>query len=521
MKGASTSARHRSSTPLFHWWLAGVALALLVPALILATASGFNGLYGQDPYAYFDYSTGPLRDSISAFEPPPPFFWPPGYPFLAALLSFVLGRVPLAAQIVSLAAGALVPVFTALFAREIWDDIDSSSAMPIIAGLLSAFTGQLWLSSIVVMSDTTGLAAATAGMWCIARFGRQSDSQHRSQLRWLALAAAAMSYAVLTRWAYAIVAIPCTGYALTVLGKNTVRRAVALASVASAIVIVVLSPVLPALLQVLFGVPEPGHTVAFAGNLQIHSWNPVNAFRREFVTPDGVLQHRLLNGVYYAAAPAHPMYFTPFVAPLVLVGAWRVIRSRTRVITWLVLGWVLAIYSFHAGDPYQNLRFTLAYLPPLAILGGIGAAWSGRMLRQRHRWIPIIGGVSALAVMSAGGATRIMRFTERVEADHTTVRWVEERTGPNARVFAFELTSTLQHEGRLETHELFLLTPEAAADLLDDGVSTYLLVDVEDIRTQWRELAPYKMYAWLDSEVGLTEVGRHRNYTLFRVGPGL
>ena len=520
MKGASTSARHRSSTPLFRWWLAGVALALLVPALILATASGFNGLYGQDPYAYFDYSTGPLRDSISAFEPPPPFFWPPGYPFLAALLSFVLGRVPLAGQIVSLAAGALVPVFTALFAREIWDDIDSSSAMPIIAGLLSAFTGQLWLSSIVVMSDTTGLAAATAGMWCIARFGRQSDS-HGSQLRWLALAAAAMSYAVLTRWAYAIVAVPCTGYALTVLGKNTVRRAVTLAAVASAIVIVILSPVLPALLQVLFGVPEPGHTVAFAGNLQIHSWNPVNAFRREFVTPDGVLQHRLFNGVYYAAAPAHLMYFTPLVAPLVLVGAWRAFRSRTRAITWLVLGWVLAIYAFHAGDPYQNLRFTLAYLPPVAILGGIGAEWFGRVLRQQHRSIPIVGGFLALAAMSAGGATGIMRFTERVEADRTTVSWVEERTGPNARVFAFELTLTLQHESPLETHELFFLTPEGATDLLDDGVPTYLLVDVEDIRTQWRELAPYKMYAWLDSEVGLTEVGSHRNYTLFRVGPGL
>src|SRR5438270_13897372 len=96
-----------------------IALALVVPAGALALRRHFDGLYGQDPYAYYDYAVGPLRDALLRLGPLPPFFWPPGYPLLVALASLALGTTPLAGQMVSLAGGALAAVFTLRLAREL------------------------------------------------------------------------------------------------------------------------------------------------------------------------------------------------------------------------------------------------------------------------------------------------------------------------------------------------------------------------------------------------------------------
>ena len=71
-------------------------MALLVPVGLLVIVSQFDGLYGQDPYAYYAYATGPLRVSLLSGRlwPPPPFFWPPGYPLLMSALSLVIGATP-------------------------------------------------------------------------------------------------------------------------------------------------------------------------------------------------------------------------------------------------------------------------------------------------------------------------------------------------------------------------------------------------------------------------------------------
>ena len=82
--------------------LVGLGLLLALPATLLAAARGFDGLYGQDAYAYFDYAVGAVRQSLVHAKPLEPFFWPPGYPLLVALVSLATGPVALAGQLVSL-----------------------------------------------------------------------------------------------------------------------------------------------------------------------------------------------------------------------------------------------------------------------------------------------------------------------------------------------------------------------------------------------------------------------------------
>ena len=491
-----------------------LSLLLALPVTALVVLNGFDGLYGQDAYAYYHYATGPLRESLLALRPPPPFFWPPGYPLLVALLSLPLGVTPAAGQVVSLAAGAMLPMLTGLLAWEVWSrdrpaEAPDSYWAPLLAGALVACTGQLWQSTAVVMSDTTGLAAATLGVWALVRYGRGAGGL------WLVLAAAAVAFSVLTRWASGLVALACAGYALYALAQRPRRAAVRHALAAGLTVGVVASPLLLSLAQ---GWQASGAAeTAFVGDLEVVRWNPLNAIHSEFNTPDGLLRYRLPNGLYYALAPAHRYYFTPLLALLLPLGLWTALRRRAGAHILLVISWAAIVYLFLAGIAWQNLRFTLAYLPPLAILAAVGLVPLMEWLSGRWRWaLPAVLGIGLLG-MASGGWALIGSFIDRKEAHLQMVRWVEAQVESDARLFTFGLTTTVNHYSGLEAHDLFLLEPGKMARYLADGRPDYLLLDVENVETQWQGHAPAENYLWLQREAGLEEMGKQRGFTLFRV----
>ena len=444
-----------------------------------------------------------MRQSLANRHLPPPFFWPPGYPFLVALASAVLGRSPLAGQLVSLVAGAFVPVFTALLAQELWPAARRGArvafSVPLAAGLLVGLTGQLWQSSVVVMADTLGLAAATAGVWALARYGRSGG------LRWLLPAAGFLTAATVTRWIYGIVAVPCALYALWVAVRRLGWAALVHAGAAVILAAVILAPVLIG--------------DRFEGNFEVYRWSPVRIFEREFSTADGNLSYSLPTGLYYALAPARWAYFTPLFAPLILLGAWVVIRRRAIAPLALLLGWAAAVYAFHAGGAYQNFRFTLAYLPPLAILAAIGAQRVAHWLAARRLGVLIAAGifVCGLAVMAAAGTHTTRYLIARKNESVAIVRWTEARLPPGARLITFNLTSTFRRYSPLETFELYE-QPDSLTAIVRSGPPVFLLVDVSSVEGQWRDRSPGKNFRWLERGPGLTAIGAQRGFTLFRVG---
>jgi len=294
------------SIPL-HIWLMGLVI-VIVPAGAgaLAFSNQFDGLYGQDAYAYYDYGVNALAEQL---YPPPPFFWPPGYPLSILGLSIVIGETPLAGQLISVIAGALTVAGVMLLAYEVVDE--SKHIAVVVAGLVMAVGGQLWQSSIVLMADTLSLAMATLGVWALVCWARLAKYAEAAASFWLVLAAGLVAYATITRWVYVLVAIVCFVYAIVVLlhiGK--VSRLVALRHTLFAVLstAVVLGPViLPILTQ-----PE----TTFGGNfeLQFTNINLVNAFRSDFSAQDGYLSYSLPNGLYYSALLARPFYFTPVLA---------------------------------------------------------------------------------------------------------------------------------------------------------------------------------------------------------------
>jgi hypothetical protein len=498
-----------------------LALGLIIPVAAGAVAllHGFDGLYGQDPFAYFEYATGPMRESLLALQAPPPFFWPPGYPLAVAVASLVVGPEPLAGQIVSLLAGALVPIFTWLLAREIWPARGDGRAVlslhvPLIAGLLVAFTGQLWQSSVVVMADTLGIACATAGVWALARYGR------RGHLSWLLLAAALLAGATLTRWIYGVVGVPCVVYALHAAFRQSGHR-VALwhAGAAVGVVAAILAPVLAGAASDVLR--QNAGLAPFAGNFQVYRWSPLGPFQREFLSvADGRLIYGQPTGLYYALAPARWAFFTPILAPLILPGAWAVYRRRAAAPALLLLGWAVSVYVFHAGAGYQNFRFTLAYLPPLAILAAIGAQQVTDILGRGRRTVVVAACAfgACLTLMAAAGVHTTRTLIANRDRDIQVVRWAEARTPDDATIVTFGLTSTFRRYSGRPALELYDQDSARLAALLDLGGPVFLLVAPAHLEGQWAQESPGRNVRWLECGPGVARVGSMHDYTLFRVG---
>lgn len=488
------------------WWLAAI---VPVAGGLLILLHGFDGLYGQDPFAYHDYALGPVRDSLSALRPPPPFFWPPGYPVLVALISFPVGPTPFAGQLVSLIAGGAVPLFTALLARELWPNDPRTGSIAVVAGLAAAFNGQLWQSSTVVMSDTTALALAAAGIWQVARYARCGRAGN------LILASALLAAATATRWIYGLVAVPAAACALLLLARRSdLPRAVRHGAAAAGAATLLLAPLLW---------PTLTGAAAFTGNFEVYSWSPLRMFGREFTTVDGTLRHDWPNLIYYGLAPFRWAYFTPLLAPLIVPGIVRVARTRATTPGLLVLGWAAVVLLFHLGAPYQNFRFTLAFLPPLAILVGAGWAEAADLIERRARRaraVLLAFTAAGLLLMAAAGAHTTRVLIDRKDQSLAVVRWTEQRLPPRARLFTFGLTLTFRHYSAVEAIDLFEINGQEMLRRLATDAPSFVLVQPATMEGQWRDASPGANYRLLVESGGLTEIDARGGWHLFRIENG-
>jgi hypothetical protein len=289
---------------------------------------------------------------------------------------------------------------------------------------------------------------------------------------------------------------------------------VAALAVAAAVLLPVLAPPLLGLLN------HPSQPASFVGNLQVYSWSPLNALRHDFLTADGHLEYPQANGVYYAVAPLNLAFFGPLLAPWIVVGLWAAVRRWRRPLLVLLVGWAAIVYAFHAGAPWQNFRFTLAYLPPLAIVAAVGLVWTWRRVTRRVGLL--VGVCGALGVLStaAGGVRLVDGFIARKNDDLALVRWVAAQTPPGAQLLSFGPTLAFRHYTSLSTFDLFDLTPSDLAAVLAARAPTFLLINEANVEDQWLDQAPSNNFLSLRDRPGLTQLGVDGAYTLFRVDSG-
>jgi len=476
------------------------ALSLGMRAVV-RLGTGFDGLYGQDPFAYYGYALQ-LRDALAVLHPPPPFFWPIGYPLLVAAAFAVVGAHPLAGQLVSVVAGATVAPVVYLLVREA---AGRARAGALVAGAVAAVGSQLLLSSLSVMSDASGLAWVTLSALAMLRYLR------RLEVRWLAAAAFALGWAVLTRWVYALAVIPWAVAAAIAWRAAGLRLRSVVAAAALAVAVG------GAVIGVQFAGDVRGVGPSHVGDLQVVSWNPANALLATVHNSDGVFHYRYPIGVFYALPPLHPAFVFPVFTPFLLLGVAS-LCSLPRALAALLAGWPAVVWMFLVGIAWENPRFSLALLVPLLVFVGLGVQRA--LESDAGRWRIAVAGACAVGLVGAlaWSVRDLRRFVAEKDAALAMSRWVESELPPGATLLTFRLTNTVAHYTSVRAVELYNESPASLTERACGPDAPYLLLDVGNLTAQWSGLSPHLNFLWLRDEAGLAEVGRRGGYTLWRVG---
>ena len=127
-------------------------VAHLTMTVVIVSHTQFDGLYGQDPFAYYNFADS-MRTSIANQQALPPFFWPLGYPTVLALGFTLTGTQASTALGINLIMGAMLPALVYVLLRQ----IGASSPFALLSGFLMLICGQAIQSSMVVMADIPAL----------------------------------------------------------------------------------------------------------------------------------------------------------------------------------------------------------------------------------------------------------------------------------------------------------------------------------------------------------------------------
>jgi len=511
----------RSSTKRNILSKAATTINVLLPAILFTLTlsfyaaviayTGFNGLYGQDPYGYYDYARALIGGTSLALLPQANY-WPAGYPVIIAVCIGLLGDQPLAAQLPSVIAGAAAVALIALLIRDLALLERRTPEQAMIAGLIAGGValsgGQYTQWSVSAMADAPALLWALLAVWALVRWAGAV------RLHWLLLAGMALAAAISTRWMY-VVLVPA--YALFVLAADLGEQEPAIRSVRGLVRSVVVF-----LIAVLIGVlPQVWLSRVASGEIArshwISEWSLLNAFRRTFTSSDGQATYPLPIGLFYLRAFGSPRMLSPLFWLLLPFGLWALWRWRMWRAAMLLLSWGGLVSILLAGLPYQNARYTLAQIPVVAGVAGLGATWVWGALPWLRRPLALFCLIGVL-IGSWYGLGIVQEMAARQQSDRATARWVEQSLPAGAHLLAFELTLTLQHETSLDVRELYGISIAQLEAEVALPRPLFLLVETSKLRRQWAGTALEGSYVWLRDGPGLSELGRMNGYALYRVG---
>jgi hypothetical protein len=488
-----------------------LGLWLLAIAARLWAGRDDDGLGGQDPWAYRDAARA-LAGWLHGTAPPPSgYFWPLGYPALGALLEPAAGEAGRALRWASIGfGGAAAPLTAALASR-----CGQRARAAVVAGAVVALGAAAVVAGAAVMADAvtvTWLAAGALALTMVA-----PPSSRRAALAWALAAGLCLGVAFVTRRAAAVAAPAALVYAWTWRRPGERWRWLALA----------LGLALPIALQRWVD-PHP------AGGLDhtwLQRWQPANALQRAFDTPDGHGSYAFPQAVFAAFPLLHPGYLAPPGLLFAIVGA-RALDRRARPLAAALLGWFGLNFALLAGMPYQNFRFGLMALVPVAVAFGVGVdaalRWASSQSAQRRAGV--LGALALCALWTAAWTPRMVgrhldaRAARRatIAAVAAEVRQLAADLAPagaparSPRCVVFELSADLANREGLDVLDLSLVDAGARAALAAEAERRplVLVVDDGDLRGQWRGSAVAARLAALEAAFA---VGPGRRVGAYRV----
>jgi 4-amino-4-deoxy-L-arabinose transferase-like glycosyltransferase len=513
----------------------------------------FDGLYGQDAYAYYFQARALFEEAAGRSPVPGALFgtnglqhWPVGY-HLQIIAGFLLGGEGLfGPRLLTLAMAVACPVLVyTLLGRFMHNALWVAR---LLAGLVSAamlpLNATYTRMGISLMSDIPALFWTLLAVLFFLRLVPPVDDAAGESSRykriWAIGFGAALGVAVLTRYGVAafVPALLCYSLANLVAWRK-VRpdgdfrwRGVITAAAWSVLAFVV--ALIPQ--AAYLATHNPGTTVSDS----LSGFSLSNLFSSVSVSADGTASFAQPMIAFYLVNPFWDTasgYLSIFFLPLVLFGLVYLVRLRSWDLLVLLVTWWLIPGLVYASTPYQAQRFTLLYLPAIAIVAGLGIymvveiVLKNRLSQNNARaWAWRSVGL-ILVVALALGAVQCWKSVSNWAATHAAwqaqddqvailARFAADRsssTDKRAHVISFGATAALYYYTGWPTLELFNTDQKGVEQFVSTSEPTVVVIPVDSMTTQWAGRPVGDMWQWMQSHYTLTAVGQSGVYTVFQL----
>lgn len=464
--------------------------------MILSSAN-FDGLYGQDAYAYYNFS-GQITQNWKTGAPLGAFFWPLGYPTLLALGRVIGGDSPTVGLLINIILGSALAPLSYIIAYRLTDHRGSA----LLGGLVMTACGQAIQSSVVLMADIPALFWVTISIMCLL------NAIEGGRTVWIIASASALALACVTRW-LCLTLWPAWLVVVAVHRAQFSQRSFWLASLCVGCIF------LP---QWLYSQHNPYPTL---NHEWVVGWSPQNIFASQFNNIDGQFAYEQNNFVFYSRLFYDEPYLFLLFTPLFILGGAHLVFMRAPIQHLLILYWALAPTLFLMGIPYQNIRFPLLGFPAVACLVAIGY----RVIHPSKDGLKLTWQLVGSALMIIGithslsaGIHTTRTFISAQIGDKAAVQWAKESLPSRAQLFTSGLTLAFQAQTDFTVYELYYETTETLAGKLAPLDEAFVMLNVWQIRHQWAGHELEKLYDWLLNN-DMQPIGRHGNYTLFTIRP--
>lgn len=320
---------------------------LITPVVlwIIFRFAGLDGTTGQDSYAYTTFAVS-LQEWLHTGIKPNAFFWPPGYPLLAALLSLGILPASIILQFVSSISLGVSLVYLKYLLTELNPDIKNDKSVFIYLVIWGMFAPYVFRNSLTNTSDMLAFCMVSGTLYHYFMYLK------RSSFIDLIFATVFISYGIFTRYVTILVFFPFAIHMIWhwIKTSHSLKQTMVL--------------LIPISILGLHLYLTDVHNGLVSHPFLTH-WKLSHFYHSRFSTPEGQLDYLLPNILFVLYPVFHPGFCMPGIL-FIINGILKFKKQKYQRFT--LIGSYVLFGLFMAGNYVQSPRHLLGIYPIVMVL---------------------------------------------------------------------------------------------------------------------------------------------------------